>query len=64
MFLSILLDLFESIFADMKIITNDKLLSSIYGGLIIGIGNGIILKNNASTGGTRSEERRVGKECS
>lgn len=50
--LSLLLDLFESIFTDIRLITDDKLLASIYGGLIVGIGNGIILKNNASTGGT------------
>ncbi|MCI9365986.1 MAG: YitT family protein [Clostridia bacterium] len=50
--LSLLLDLFESIFSDVRIIADDKLLASIYGGLIVGIGNGIILKNNASTGGT------------
>lgn len=47
-----MIDVFESIFKNFDIITNDKLLASIYGGLIIGVGNAIILKNNASTGGT------------
>lgn len=44
--------MFESVFASIKIITEDKLLASIYGGLIVGSGTAIILKNNASTGGT------------
>lgn len=50
--LSLLLNLFEALFQNSKVFTEDKLLASIYGGLIIGIGNAIILKNNASTGGT------------
>lgn len=37
---------------NLNMITEDKLLSSIYGGVIIGIGNAIILRNNSSTGGT------------
>jgi len=37
---------------NLNMITEDKLLSSIYGGIIIGIGNAIILRNNSSTGGT------------
>ncbi len=47
-----MLDIFESIFKNFDVITEDKLLASIYGGLIIGVGNAIILRNNASTGGT------------
>ena len=39
-------------FVNVKIITEDKLLASIYGGLVVGVGNAIILRNNASTGGT------------
>ena len=50
--LSILLDVFEGAFQDRIVITQDKFLASIYGGLIIGIGNSIIIKYNASTGGT------------
>ena len=33
-------------------ITNDKLLASIYGGIIIGSGSAIVYRNNSSTGGT------------
>ncbi len=47
-----MLDIFESIFINVKIITEDKFLASIYGGLMIGGGTAIILRNNASTGGT------------
>ncbi len=50
--LSVLLNICETLFANFKVITQDKLLACIYGGLIVGIGNAIILKNNASTGGT------------
>ncbi len=50
--LSVLLDIFEVLFENIKVITEDKLLASIYGGLILGVGNAIILRNNASTGGT------------
>ncbi len=49
---SLLLNAFEVLFEDITIVTDDKLLASIYGGLIVGIGTGIILRNNASTGGT------------
>ena len=47
-FLSIFIDIFEKI----PTITNDMLLASIYGGILIGIGTGIIFKVHASTGGT------------
>ena len=33
-------------------ITNDKILASIYGGILVGIGTAIILKSNSSTGGS------------
>lgn len=45
---SILLDLFNNI----NFYTEDKLLSSIYGGILIGIGSAFILKAQSSTGGT------------
>lgn len=35
--LSILLNFFESILGDMPILTEDRLLASIYGGLVVGI---------------------------
>ena len=47
-----MLDIFEAVFKDITIVTEDKLLASIYGGLVVGIGTAIILRNNASTGGT------------
>ena len=50
--MSVFLDVFEMIFENLKVITQDKLLASIYGGLVVGIGTAIIIKNNASTGGT------------
>lgn len=50
--MSILLNIFESIAENFQTITQDKLLASIYGGLIVGIGASIIMRNNASTGGT------------
>lgn len=46
--LSIFIDLFDA----FPVITNDKLLACIYGGIIMGIGSSIILKANASTGGS------------
>ena len=45
---SIFLNLFEK----LKPITTDRFLACIYGGIIAGIGTAIILKANASTGGT------------
>ena len=49
---SLLLNAFEVIFEDITVVTDDKLLASIYGGLLVGIGTAIVLRNNASTGGT------------
>ncbi len=46
------MNIFENIFSNLKIITEDKLLASIYGGLVVGVGTAIIIRNNASTGGT------------
>lgn len=47
--LSVFIDLFEKY---IPVLTNDRLLSSIYGGILIGIGTGIIFKAHTSTGGT------------
>jgi len=47
-FLSIFIDLLEKYSA----VTQDRLLACIYGGIITGLGTSIILKANASTGGT------------
>lgn len=46
--LSIFLDLFEKI----PELTNDRFLACIYGGILIGFGVALVLKANASTGGT------------
>ncbi len=47
-FLSIFLNIFEKI----KPLTSDRFLACIYGGILVGIGTAIVLKANASTGGT------------
>lgn len=46
------LSVFLNIFEKIKPITTDRFLACIYGGIIAGIGTAIILKSNASTGGT------------
>lgn len=59
--LSFLLNIFESFSGNLKIITNDKLLASIYGGLIVGIGSAIIFRNNSSTGGSETLSNIISK---
>ena len=49
---TVLLSLFIDIFDKFEPLTNDRFLACIYGGIIAGIGTAIILKANASTGGT------------
>ena len=46
------LSFFLNIFEKLKPITTDRFLACIYGGIIAGIGTAIVLKVNASTGGT------------
>lgn len=46
------LSLFLNLFEGVEPLSSDRLLSSIYGGIIIGVGTAIILKANASTGGS------------
>lgn len=46
------LSFFIDILDNFDAITNDNLLASIYGGVIIGIGTAIILKSHSSTGGS------------
>ncbi|MCD8023927.1 MAG: YitT family protein [Candidatus Gastranaerophilales bacterium] len=49
----ITLSLFSELFLETNyIFTNDTLLASIFGGMILGAGVGIVLKNNASLDGT------------
>lgn len=47
-----LLSLFLNLLEGVEPLTTDRLLASIYGGIIIGAGTAIILKANASTGGS------------
>lgn len=49
---TILLSTFIDLFENMKPLTNDRLLASIYGGITIGLGLALILKAGGSTGGT------------
>ncbi|MCI8291064.1 MAG: YitT family protein [Clostridia bacterium] len=49
---TVLLSLFIDLFEYLPLLTNDRLLASIYGGVLIGIGTGIIFKAHTSTGGT------------
>ena len=46
------LAMFFNVFENLKPLTTDRFLACIYGGIIIGIGTAIILRANASTGGT------------
>lgn len=46
------LSIFIDIFDKVTPLTQDRFLACIYGGVIVGIGTSIILKANASTGGT------------
>lgn len=43
---------FINIFENIKPFTNDKILSSVYGGIIIGLGLALVFKGKSSTGGT------------
>ena len=47
-----LLSIFIDVFEKLEPLKNDRLLACIYGGILIGLGTAIILKANASTGGT------------
>lgn len=49
---TILLSVFIDWLDKYAVLTNDRLLACIYGGIIIGLGTSIILRANASTGGT------------
>lgn len=49
---TILLSAFLNIFDRIEPLTTDRFLACIYGGIITGIGTAIILRANASTGGT------------
>ena len=47
-----LLSYFLNIFQKVESVTDDRILACLYGSVIVGIGTAIVLKANASTGGT------------
>lgn len=49
---TVLLSFFIDIFQHLPLFTHDRLLASIYGGVVIGVGMGLIFKAHTSTGGT------------
>ena len=49
---TLMLSFYLNLFNRVEGLTDDKLLASIYGGILIGVGTAIILKVNASTGGS------------
>lgn len=49
---TVLLSMFIDLFVKFGVVTNDRLLASIYGGIITGLGTSMVLKANASTGGS------------
>ena len=51
-FSTVIFSKFLDIFSGMPLITSDKILSSVYGGVIIGIGLSLVFKGRSSTGGT------------
>ncbi len=52
LFGTIFLSIFIDILDKYPVLTNDRLLACIYGGIIMGLGTSVILRANASTGGT------------
>lgn len=49
---TVMLSLFIDIFDEFQVLTQDRVLASIYGGVCVGIGTAMVLKAHASTGGT------------
>ena len=49
---TIVLSVFIDILEKFNLLTQDRLLACIYGGIFVGLGTAIVLKANASTGGT------------
>ncbi|MDD4570323.1 MAG: YitT family protein [Tepidanaerobacteraceae bacterium] len=48
----LLFSIFTEITADFPVLTQDLMLSTVYGGIILGLGMGIVFKVRGSTGGT------------
>jgi len=57
-----MLSIFVTLFHNVPRITSDMLLASIFGGIIVGIGVGIILRNNGSLDGTEIVALVFGKK--
>lgn len=51
-FSTVIFSKFLDVFEKMPLITSDKILSSVYGGVIIGVGLSLVFKGKSSTGGT------------
>lgn len=49
---TMIFSMFLNVFSEIKIQINDKFLASIYGGILIGIGQALIFKSGSSTGGS------------
>lgn len=49
---TMLLSIFIDLLNNFEVLTHDRFLGCIYGGVIIGIGMALVLKSDASTGGT------------
>ena len=49
---TVILSIFIDLLDQIQPLTNDRFLACVYGGIIIGLGNAIILKVNSSTGGS------------
>jgi len=49
---TIIFSVFLNVFENIKPITQDRILASIYGAILVGVGTAIVLKANGSTGGT------------
>lgn len=49
---TVILSIFLDVFEKFKPLTTDRFLACIYGGILVGIGTAIVLRANASTGGT------------
>ena len=58
--ISVFIDFFAQTFTDISV-TNNILLASVFGGIIIGFGVGLIIKGNASAGGSTIIARIVSK---
>jgi uncharacterized membrane-anchored protein YitT (DUF2179 family) len=59
---ALLVDLFAE-FLQLQPLSNNTLLATLYGGIVIGVGIGLILRGNASSGGSTIVARIVASRC-